>query len=454
MKKKVLGLMVAFLAAVPVFVNAEGNAVKIGEEEFATLKDAVLEAKACNEEACATKITVVADHESEGIVFERGKYITIDFGGHTVTFTSEVGDTNPKRLNMQLLNGSTLVFKNGTLKPSKEAKMLVQNYTNLTLENMTLDGRNEIMTYTLSNNSGDVNIIGETNIYAPEGKVAFDVCGYATYTIGPKVVINTTGTIEGKIEVTKDATAANERPLSLVIKNINHNGGMSIQEGLENNITIEGGNYTDKDTAEKLPVEEGSNVYQVVTTEGENKYIVAEESKVEEGYFGLGFERETLEAIDDEELKETLNLVDKTLADKYTAAIYYEIVYGDLIDDKFILGTEVSKLDKAIEITLDIPETIEKLKEGYTRNYKVIRVHYNEDTKEFETDILNVKSVKEGKVTFETDKFSTYVLAYEDVEITSNPKTFDGISLYIAIASISLIGLVSLVIYTKKAKNY
>jgi len=90
---------------------------------------------------------------------------------------------------------------------------------------------------------------------------------------------------------------------------------------------------------------------------------------------------------------------------------------------------------------------------GFTRKYVVIRVHYNEETQEYETTVLPATE-KDGTVTFETDRFSTYVLAYEDVKTTTNPPTFDGISLYMMIAAASLIGLVSLIAYAKKAKSY
>ena len=447
MKKRLLGLMmVVFVAVLPVFVNAEEMVAKIGEEEFATLIEAV--------EAVEAKetITVLKDTESVGIVVEGGKEFTLDFNGHTVTFTTDVGSTGTISNNMQLLEGSTLVFKNGTLKSaSPNGKMLIQNYSSLTLEDMTLDGRTDLLLYALSNNSGDVNLIGETNIYVNEGKVAFDVCGFSTYEIGPKVTVNTTGTIEGIIEVTKESTAANERALSLVIKNINHVGELSIQEGLENNVTIESGSYTDETVAEIITPTEGSDVYEVITTEGILQYVVAEDTSIEEGYFGLGFSEEGFEEVfgQEAEYEEVMGLIKDKLAEKYTAAIYYEMVYGDLINNKFVLGTEVEELESAIKVTLDIPTTLEKLKEGYNRKYLVIRLHENKDGK-FEATVLDAKDNGDGTVSFETDKFSTYVLAYEDVKNVDNPKTFDSASLYIILGGLSLIGLATVSVLLKK----
>ena len=253
MKKKVLGLMMAFLAATPVFVNAEGNAVKIGETPYATLKDAVEAVEVCAEETCeTTTINVTADHETSGIVFPSGLDIVVELGGYTVSFLPPtVGSAGTETIDMQILKDSDVVFQNGKLvsSDSEDSKMFIQNYANLTIKDVEIVATNEENLYALSNNSGDVNIIGKTSIKAK--RVAFDVCGYHAggYPVGPKVIVNTTGTIEGTIEVTRDGGTAT-RELELVIENINHVGEMSIQEGLENNVTVEGGSYTDENAVE------------------------------------------------------------------------------------------------------------------------------------------------------------------------------------------------------------
>ena len=457
MKKKFFGLLVALVVMMPCLANAEEaeNLVKIGETSYATLKDAVDAVEVCEDFATCevTTINVLGDTETSGIVFLSGKKIIIDLGGFTVTFKEPtVGSKGTETQDMQILKNSTITFQNGKMVSSNSAssKMFIQNYANLTLKDVEIDATNEQNLYAVSNNSGDVSIEGTTSIKAK--RVAFDVCGYSTYTIGPKVVVDTTGTIEGTIEVTKDATAANERALSLVIKNINHVGEISIQEGLEENVIIEKGAFTDEVATELAQPVEGEEVYEVLTLEGEYKVVIAEENDVEEGYFGLGFTEEGFEEVFGSEVdyETVVGLIDEKLADQYKAAIYYELVYGDLVNDSFVLGTEVTEtLEKSIEVALDIPETIEKLKEGYTRTYKVIRIHYNEETDKYEADLLPAKE-KDGKVIFETDRFSTYVLAYEDAAGTTNPPTFDGISLYMIVAVLSFVGLLGVGLFAKK----
>jgi len=129
-----------------------------------------------------------------------------------------------------------------------------------------------------------------------------------------------------------------------------------------------------------------------------------------------------------------------------------EIIYGSMLNDNFVVGSEKIELEKAVKVALELPENLEKVKAGYTRKYSVVRIHFNQNNT-VELDELEAVE-KDGKVTFETDKFSTYILTYEDVKDTKNPNTFDGISLYMIIASVSLVGLVSLVLFAKKAKNY
>lgn len=70
---------------------------------------------------------------------------------------------------------------------------------------------------------------------------------------------------------------------------------------------------------------------------------------------------------------------------------------------------KLTELENAVLIGLDVPNNIPELKTGYTRKYYVIRIH-NGKAERLDTTYEN------GKVTFKTDKFSDYILTYEDVE--------------------------------------
>lgn len=80
---------------------------------------------------------------------------------------------------------------------------------------------------------------------------------------------------------------------------------------------------------------------------------------------------------------------------------------------------KLTELENAVLIGLDVPNDIPELKTGYTRKYYVIRIH-NGKAERLDATYEN------GKVTFKTDKFSDYILTYEDVESkTSSSKELD-----------------------------
>lgn len=148
---------------------------------------------------------------ASGISVAEGKNFTVDFGGHTYTgLGNPVGSTGTENQVFQLLQNSTITFKNGTIDLAttnqNKFRFLIQNYANLTLEDIILDGTNLAITdrdrYTISNNCGTVEFKGITTIKAAtERGIAFDVCKYASYD-APTVTWNSTGEVTGEIELT------------------------------------------------------------------------------------------------------------------------------------------------------------------------------------------------------------------------------------------------------------
>ncbi len=204
------------------FTSPSQPVAKIGDTEYNTLAAAVEAATEGNNE-----ITLLKDSEGKGIVID--KNITIDFAGFAYTFVEEgVGDTPTKSNGFQIKKDNNVTLKNGTLNVAEGSKddfyILIQNYSNLTVDNMKLDGTNLDMwsttdgdSYVLSNNSGNVNITGNTTIIAndyssvnPSKAFAFDACdqtskGYAL----PVVTVNTTGAIKGAVEVSATLNITN-----------------------------------------------------------------------------------------------------------------------------------------------------------------------------------------------------------------------------------------------------
>ena len=115
-----------------------------------------------------------------GIKTAKGNTLTMDLNGKSVGVSYGQGSTNTTTNGMQLLQGSTVTLKNGTYKANHgndadhNIAILIQNYSNLTIENCTLDmreandtaGNSKGTSYALSTNCGKVVIKGDTNIYA------------------------------------------------------------------------------------------------------------------------------------------------------------------------------------------------------------------------------------------------------------------------------------------------
>lgn len=245
-------LLCALLIALPAAQTALASSTdvaKIGDTTYASLQDAVKAVPTSGTKP--TTITLLRDAAGNGVVVENGQCITFDLAGHTYDIDgTTVGSTGTTTNGFQLLKGSTVTFENGTI-TSDKAKILIQNYCNLTLENVVLDGSNLAGPYTLSLNNGKVNITGNTSILAKaNGGVAFDLYYWPDggYSDGVQVTVNTTGTISGPIELSHDGTtnaAAVADHNSLTIENINHEGTISnnVGEDVNSIVKINGGTF-------------------------------------------------------------------------------------------------------------------------------------------------------------------------------------------------------------------
>ena len=186
---------------------------QVGDNKYETLEEAVAAISTVTPEYHSKSgltinkykangtIKLLANCSGNGIVIDSGSNLTIDFDGHTYDVTGDlVGSNGTESLGFQLKQNSDVTFTNGTI-TSEKAQMIVQNYSNLTLNNMVLDGTKMAGdgNYVLSNNNGNV-VINDTTINAREGKIAFDVCRYASY---PSVNVTVTGNshINGNVEV-------------------------------------------------------------------------------------------------------------------------------------------------------------------------------------------------------------------------------------------------------------
>ena len=188
---------------------AKEYVAQIGNNKYETLEAAFAAAQD------GETVTLLADCTGNGIKAPQGKYkekgLTVDFDGHTYTVDgATVGSTGTETNGFQLLKDNKITFKNGAIS-SEKAKILVQNYSDLTLEGMTLtlNNTNYTSAYTLSNNNGNIVINGTTINANQAGGFAFDVCRYASY---PSVSVTVSGesVINGNVEVSASGSDAKD----------------------------------------------------------------------------------------------------------------------------------------------------------------------------------------------------------------------------------------------------
>ena len=215
--KDIDGKTMYYVAAKPV--------AAIGAIDYATLADAIAAAKD------GETVKLLADTNGDGIAIAPNTFktgLTVDFGGHTYTVGGLlVGSSGTASNGFQLNAGNKITFKNGAIVGATATAgagtdwkgapaILIQNYCDLTLEQMTVKGGDETC-YTLSNNNGEIVIDGSTIVAGKGtkyGPFAFDVCRYASY---PSVHVTVKGAsvIEGGVEISGTVADGQSRQLDI-----------------------------------------------------------------------------------------------------------------------------------------------------------------------------------------------------------------------------------------------
>ena len=97
---------------------------------------------------------------------------------------------------------------------------------------------------------------------------------------------------------------------------------------------------------------------------------------------------------------------------KFTIGQYLDLGVDILVEGNKV--SEITELTDKVEFTLAIPEDISNV----AKAYYIIRVH--ETTNGVETSIILPTVNEDGTLSFSTDKFSTYALAYTTEDINGN----------------------------------
>lgn len=167
------------------------------EQDYTSMEEAINSVPKDNSNVT---IKLNGNYVGNGIKVTGNQNITIDLNGNTWDITGLVGSTGTETNGLQLLKGATVTIKNGTLKSDK-ARLLIQNYCNLTLDGVTLSkGYVAVGDIVVSNNNGSTTITGGTVIDADDNVIAFDSDKWGNYDGGDVTLIN--GTINGDVQAT------------------------------------------------------------------------------------------------------------------------------------------------------------------------------------------------------------------------------------------------------------
>ncbi|MDO4369233.1 MAG: hypothetical protein Q4C29_01705 [bacterium] len=191
-------------------------------------------------------------------------------------------------------------------------------------------------------------------------------------------------------------------------------------------------------------ISENQKEYPVI---GSDEYVIVKESEITEKAISKAI-------AEDDVSKDEKALIDKTTTNKkFKLAGIFNIDLFNVF--KNLKLEQKTTSEKQLNLTLKIPTSIEKIKDGYKRVYYVIRIHDGKVT------VLDAKNNGNGTISFKSNQFSTYAIAYKDEKVSSNeskenvnniknPQTFDSILIYTTLSVISILGLSSALIIRKR----
>lgn len=231
---------------------------KIGDQEYESLKAAI--------DAVGDGETIVLTQNvpnANGISVPSGKKFTIDFAGHIYTLAGEgAGSTSTETNGFQLLQGSEITFKNGTINykegQSKIFRMF-QSYADVTFENMIFETEHQAKAYSqptaehyaFSFCNGNVKFTGKTSIISKDkNAVSFIAGNYANY---PATHVIFDENFSGSVNSIMEYSGPNTENYSMIIRGKGTFGGLKTTKGDDpNGFKIYSGTFMTPDCLEYL----------------------------------------------------------------------------------------------------------------------------------------------------------------------------------------------------------
>lgn len=468
MKKIIITIILTTFFILPSTVSAK---VKIANTEYETLDEARIQAKE------GDTITLLDDEDvTDSKYYAYYNFIfpdnvTLDLNSHTIFTGFKSGAPTSVWL------GNNLTIKNGKFETKNNADYAlflgdIDETSNITIENIELTTGVNIFN-TLNVTLKNVTAIGKT-YYA----VWLDE--HATATIESGTFSSTKSTVVG-ITQAKDEDGNVTFKSELTIKGGIFNAEkskLSLSEISEEYLPpiIKGGTY-DFDVTEFVTED-----YEC--TKKDDKFVVGLKEYDRDIIFDenssnlpLKVDMEELNKIlmdainntsiniDKKDIKVALEIKDITTSEETksnmlskikngTITNYFDITINVIDKDTDKVIGNITELNNKISLSILMPDDL-KASEGYFRKYYILREHNGI------IDIIE-PTLSKDKTTlgFETDKFSTYALAFEDIKNTEieNPNTKDNLKENIILMStffsISIIGIIYLIKREKVSKGF
>ena len=469
MKKIFISIILLVLMIMPSTVNAK---VKIADTEYETFDEAVAQVKE-GETITLLDDVDVSDSNKYGIYFNWlfPDNSTLDLNGHTI-FTGVKGQA-PNSVWL----GNNITIKNGTFETKVGADYSLFlgdeiETSGIVLENITTTTGINIFN-TLNVTLRNVKATGTERYYAvwlDEHATAtiesgeFSSKGLATVGIttaedGFVSELTLKGGIfkgeKGKFSLSEYEDAIYVPP---IIKGGTYDFDVTefVAEGYEckekNNAFVVGLKEYDRD----ITVDENTTDIQIKVDSNEvNKILIDAINKTNEVDITKKDVNVALNIKDFEPNEEVKNKMAEKIKNG-TIADYFDIRIN-IIDKSTnnVIGN-LTELESKIALSILIPDKL-KPSAGYTRKYYILRDHNGI------IDIIETKISEDNKMlTFETDKFSTYALVYEDIKNAEtevpkdeieNPATLDKLKYDILLMSSFAIVAISGIIYLGKKES-
>ena len=172
-----------------------------------------------------------------------------------------------------------------------------------------------------------------------------------------------------------------------------------------------------------------SNIEQMVKTSlesGVEDFEVYAEAKVE------SLEKDQVSSADLSLISDQVG--DGTIAQYLNLSVELSVIA--LGSDILPTAGNIYQLDEEMTFNIEIPKELKDVPTGMQREYYVIRVH------DGKAEVLDVRVNDNGTLSFDTDRFSTYALAYKDVPVVAEaevPNTGNdtGMMLWLAVLGIT-----------------